>query len=497
MASQLNQLHFVLIPLMSPGHLIPMIDMARLLANHDMIVTIVTTPLNAVKFSSTIERAIDSGLKIQLLQLQFPTAKAGLPEGCENMDQLSSRNLIRNFFNAANMLQQPFEQVFETLQPRPCCIISGKNLPWTVNTARRFGIPRIFFDGMGCFAFSCTHKLEVSKVHTSVSSQFEPFVVPDLPHRIELTRAKLPESLNPGAPDLTDVRDNIRAVEVITDGIVVNTFEELETEYVKEYRKVKTDKVWCIGPVSACNKLELDKAERGEKGSIDDKEVLKWLDLWEPKSVVYACLGSICGLTAWQLVELGLGLEASNQPFIWVIRGGQKSEGLEKWIAEEGFEEKTKGRGLIIRGWAPQVLILSHSAIGCFLTHCGWNSTLEGVSAGVPIVTCPLFAEQFYNEKLVVEVLEIGVSVGVETAVTWGLEEKFGLVMKREQVKKAIDKVMDKGQEGEDRRKRARELGDMAKKAIEEDGSSYVNMEMFIQYVRHATNSMPFKTEVK
>ncbi|KAF2289823.1 hypothetical protein GH714_038828 [Hevea brasiliensis] len=467
---------------MSPGHLIPMIDMAKLLANHGLIVTVVTTPLNALKFTSTIERSNESGIKIHILQLQFPALEAGLPEGCESMDKLPSRNLIRNFFNAASMLQQQFEQVFETLQPRPSCLISGKNLPWTVETARKFGIPRIFFDGMGCFAFSCTHKLEVSKVHKSVS-KFEAFVVPDLPHRIELTRAKLPESLNPGSNDLTDVRDNIRASEVIADGIVVNTFEELEAEYVKEYKRVKGDNVWCIGPVSACNKLKLDKAERGDKASIDNTELSKWLDLWEPGSVIYACLGSICGLASWQLAELGLGLESSNQPFIWVIRDGEKSEGLEKWILEEGFQERIKERGLLIRGWSPQLLILSHPAIGAFLTHCGWNSTLEGVSAGLPIVACPLFAEQFFNEKLVVEVLGIGVSVGVEAAVTWGLEDKFGVVMKRDEVKKAIGIVMDKGKEGAERRKRARELGETAKRTIEEGGSSYMNMEMLIRYV--------------
>ncbi|XP_050226422.1 UDP-glycosyltransferase 73C3-like [Mercurialis annua] len=485
MASQLNQLHFVLIPLFSPGHLLPMIDMGKLLAIHGMIVTVVTTPLNAIKFRSSVEHSVPSDLKFQFLELRFPAVEAGLPEGCENMDQISSRNLIRNFYNASGMLQDQFEELFETLQPRPSCIIAGKNLSWTIKTAEKFRIPRLFFDGMGCFSFSCTHKLEVSKVHETVS-RFETFVVPDLPDRVELTRAKLPEILSRGSEDLRDVRENIRAIELTEIGIIVNTFEELETEYIKEYKKVKGDKVWCIGPVSACNKTELDRAERGEKASINESRLLKWLDLKEPGSVIYACLGSICGLTATQLVELGLGLESSNQPFIWVIRKGEKSEELEKWVWENEFENRIKEKGIIIRGWSPQLLILSHKSIGGFLTHCGWNSTLEGVSAGVPIIACPLFAEQFYNEKLVVEVLKIGVSVGVEAAVLWGLEDKFGLVMKREQVKYAIEKVVDKGKEGEDRRKRARELGKIARNAIEKGGSSYINMEMLIQYVRNA-----------
>lgn len=136
MASELNnQLHFVLIPLLSPGHLIPMVDMAKLLANHGIIITLVTTPLNALKFTSTIQRFNKSTPQIRLLQLHFPASEAGLPLGCENMENLPSRDLIRNFYNAESMLQDQFEQAFNTLQPRPNCIISGKNLPWTVKTA--------------------------------------------------------------------------------------------------------------------------------------------------------------------------------------------------------------------------------------------------------------------------------------------------------------------------------------------------------------------------
>ena len=480
----INQLHFVLIPLMSPGHLIPMIDMAKLLAQHGMFVTIVTTPLNAIRFNSMIERAVKSGLKIQLLTLNFPSLEAGLPEGCDNMDKLSERSLIKNFFEAASMLQQPFENSLQSLQPPASCLVSGKNLGWTVETCKKFKIPRIFFDGMGCFAFSCTNSLETSGVLKGVSSS-EPILVPGLAHRVSLTRVQLPENLNAVAADMTEVRNKMRAAEVVADGIVVNTFDELELEYVEEYKRVKGDKVWCIGPVSGCNKSELDKAERGEKiSSTDVDKCLEWLDTWEQGSVIYACLGSICGLKSRQLKELGLGLEASNRPFIWVVRGGEKSEGLERWIAEEGFEARTSERGLVIHGWSPQLMILSHPAIGGFLTHCGWNSTLEGIGAGVPLVTCPLFAEQFINEKLVVDVLGIGVSVGVEAAVTWGLEDKSGLVMKRENVKNAIDKVLDNGEEAEERRNKARELSEMAKKAIEEGGSSYQNMKMLIQYVK-------------
>ncbi|KAL4279690.1 hypothetical protein GQ457_03G003180 [Hibiscus cannabinus] len=107
-----------------------------------------------------------------------------------------------------------------------------------------------------------------------------------------------------------------------------------------------------------------------------------------------------------QILELAHGLQASNQPFIWVIRDVFKGEGT-GFLTE--FEEKMREskQGLIISGWAPQLLILDHGSVGGFMTHCGWNSTLEGVSCGVPIS-----AEQFFNEKLVTDMLKIGVRVG-------------------------------------------------------------------------------------
>ncbi|KAM3270814.1 hypothetical protein P3S67_029016 [Capsicum chacoense] len=137
--------------------------------------------------------------------------------------------------------------------------------------------------------------------------------------------------------------------------------------------------------------------------------------------------------------------------------------------------------GFLIKGWSPQILVLSHPSVGSFLTHCGWNSTLEGCCSGLPIITCPLFAEQFINEKLITQVLGTGVSVGVTAAVTWGMEEKSGLVMRHGDVKNAIEKIFGEGVEGEDRCRKAKEIGKMTNRALEEGGSSYLNIKALIQ----------------
>lgn len=135
---------------------------------------------------------------------------------------------------------------------------------------------------------------------------------------------------------------------------------------------------------------------------------LSWLETKSPRSVLYVCFGSLGRFTATQLREIARGLEASDRPFIWVMwNAGEPSN----WMPE-GFEDRVigSGKGLMVLGWAPQLLILNHEAVGGFVTHCGWNSCLEAITAGVPVVTWPLFADQFLNEKLLADVHRMGIN---------------------------------------------------------------------------------------
>ncbi|OMO89615.1 UDP-glucuronosyl/UDP-glucosyltransferase [Corchorus capsularis] len=483
MANQEERLHFVLFPFMAQGHMIPMVDMARLLAQQGMIITIVTTPLNAARFKTILDRAVKSGLSIRLLELQFPCLDSGLPEGCENFDMLPSLGQALNFFRAANKLQNPVEKLFEELRPRPSCIISDILLTYTLNIANQFQIPRVVFNGVGCFCLVCIYNLYLSKILDRIPSESQYFALPNMPHRVEFTKPQLPAILDDG--EMKAFCKHTVETDLASYGVVVNTFEELEPEYVKQYSNARGNKVWCIGPVSLCNKDALDKAERGSsKALVDEHRCLRWLDSQETASVIYACLGSLSNVIPSQLIELGLGLEASNQPFLWVMRGNGASEEVEKWILETGFEERTKGRGLVVRGWAPQVVILSHSAIGGFLTHCGWNSTIEAIAAGVPLITWPLFGDQFCNEKLVIQILQIGVRIGVEQPLSWGKEGKVGVLVNKEDVKRAIETLMEAGEEGEERRKRVKKLEEMAKMALEVGGSSHLNLIQLIQDIK-------------
>jgi len=468
--------------------MIPMMDIARLLAQRGVVVTIFTTPKNALRFNSVLSRAVSSGLQIRLLQLPFPAKEAGLPEGCENFDMVTSMDMINKMFRTVNMLQKSAEELFEALTPKPSCIISDFCIPWTAQLAEKYRIPRISFHGFSCFCLHCLHQVHTSGVRESITSKTEYFTIPGIPDKIQVTKEQLPGALS---YDSKEFGEQVRAADKKSYGVIINSFEELEKTYVRDYKKVRNDKVWCIGPVSLCNRDGLDKAERGKQASMNGHQCLKWLDLQQHKCVVYVCFGSLCNLIPSQLVELALALEDTKRPFVWVIREGSHFQELEEWISEEGFEERTKGRGLIIRGWAPQVMILSHYSIGGFLTHCGWNSTLEGISGGVPLVTWPLFGDQFLNEKLVRDVLKIGVSVGAEAPVMWGEEEKMGVMVKKDDIKRAIFMVMDEdGEEAKERRERVKKLCEMGKRAMENGGSSHVAITSLIKEIMQQSTSL-------
>ncbi|CAI0407740.1 unnamed protein product [Linum tenue] len=439
---------------MAQGHMIPMVDIAKLLASRpDVVVTIVTTPVNAARFKSPLDRAIDElRLPINVISLRLPCSEAGLPENCENVDLLPSITSLIDIYRAAALM----EPQVETL---------------------------ISFHGFSCFCLLCLRCVKLHGDEFEAMSKHEYFVLQGFPGGIEFTRAQLPMHCKNLASDSTKEGnlDDVSQAESDAYGFIVNTFEELEAEYLEELKVAKQGRVWCVGPVSLTNCFELDKLERGNSSVSHVDQCLRWLDDKEQNSVIYVCLGSICNLSSAQLMELALGLEASDKTFLWVVREIEKTKELFQWMEEEKFEERVSSKGMVIRGWAPQLMILCHRSIGGFMTHCGWNSSLEGISAGIPLVTWPLFGDQFCNEKLIVEVVKIGVKVGAWRPTYWNGNETEEVFVKREQVERAVRLVMDGGEEGEARRTRAKELAEMAKRAVGNGGSSHTNVTTLIE----------------
>lgn len=469
------RLHIFFLPLMAQGHTIPMIDIARLFAARGIKSSIISTPLNAPQFSDIIDNDRQSGLDIDVQIIPFPAVEAGLPEGCENMSMVTSREMMFSFFKALELMEQQVQKLLQEQQPG--CIVADTFFPWATDVANKHGIPRLVFPGPGNFSISVMEVIRLYAPQEKIATDSEIFVIPNLPDKIEITKSELPYK---GQPEnkipFFEIIKKWRESEIKSFGVLLNSFYELEPDYADYYKKNMERRRWNIGPVSAYDRNSMSKGKRGKKATIDENSCLNWLDSKKQDSVLYISFGSITQFSAAQLHEIALGLEASEIPFIWVVRGPENKD--TKQLLPDGFEERMEGTGFIIRHWAPQVLILDHPSVGGFMTHCGWNSTLEGISAGVPLITWPLFAEQFLNEKLVTQVLKTGITVG--NKVWGGWLEQQEVSVKKEEVKDAVNQLMGDGQEAKDMRKRARELGEKAKRSVEKGGSSYNDLSSVI-----------------
>ncbi|KAL8104094.1 UDP-glycosyltransferase 89B2-like [Apium graveolens] len=209
--------------------------------------------------------------------------------------------------------------------------------------------------------------------------------------------------------------------------MLINTCDELEHDFIK-YIATQTGKpVWGVGPLlpqeywKSAGSLILDGKVRsgGRKSNYTEEEVIQWLNGKPGKSVIYISFGSEVGPTNEEYQKLATALEGSDWSFIWVIQANSGKTGPLLGIQNDqeggfypyGLKQKVGDRGLIIQGWAPQLLILSHPSTGGFLSHCGWNSTVEAIGCGVPFLAWPIRGDQFHNAKLIVSHLKVGCKV--------------------------------------------------------------------------------------
>ncbi|GJN35887.1 hypothetical protein PR202_gb24702 [Eleusine coracana subsp. coracana] len=443
--------HFVLVPFMAQGHTIPMIDMAHLLVKHGALVSFITTPGNATRIESTIDRARELNLPIQFVPLKLCSATIGHPDGYESVDKVSDKEQLKRLIDAYGMLHEPLVSYLRAQSNPPSCIISDLCQPWTGDVARQLGIPRLMFNGFCAFSSLCRYIIHQEKVFENVSDDNELTVLPGFPHRIEVSKARSPGNFN--QPGFERFGEKILKEERRADGVVTNSFYELEPLYHEAYQKKIGKKVWSLGPMFLCNIDTSALTVRGDKPSIDERHCLQWLDSMKLGSVLYVSFGSMARTVLSQIEEIAYGLEASMSPFLWVIKSDDKHSDIDKLLAE-GFEDRIRGRGLIIQGWAPQAMILSHPSLG----------------------------EQFLNEKLILDTLKTGVSVGVQSITTRTMKAQEISIVNRDQIERAVLKLMGEEIDAEERRMRAVELKQKATQAIN-GGSSYNNVQDLVEYV--------------
>ncbi|TYI43450.1 hypothetical protein ES332_A01G170700v1 [Gossypium tomentosum] len=251
------------------------------------------------------------------------------------------------------------------------------------------------------------------------------------------------------------------------DWVLDNSFEDLEGKEAKGVSELWQAKL--IGPMVPSAYLdERIKGDRGYGSSLWkplSEECMEWLETKPSQSVVYISFGSMVSLTKEETEEIARGLEESNLHYLWIVRETEQKK-LPKW-----FLESNKEKGMVVT-WCNQLEMLAHPAVGCFVTHCGWNSTLEGLSLGVPMVGVPKWADQLTDAKFVEEIWGIGVRAK---------EDEEGVV-RREELIKCLKEVME-GERGKEIKSNANKWKELAKKAISEGGSFDECINKFVQHL--------------
>ncbi|KAJ3705907.1 hypothetical protein LUZ61_009612 [Rhynchospora tenuis] len=369
------------------------------------------------------------------------------------------------------------EQVLQ--QHKPDAVIADITFHWIAAIAADLKIPCLFFAPFSTFSMLVLNCFQKMRVCPGLLDHVTAFGLPGPEIRMPVLEL----------PSFVLEENNVQNVErhhkagLDAFGFVVNTCRGVELEYCDEFEKTQARRAYFVGPVSvSCTMNQRSIIERGGEG---ETSCLRWLDIKEKRSVIFVSFGSQCYFKSAQLHELAMGLEGSGQNFLWVVRGVDQSD---EWIPE-GWEERIANRGLVVRGWAPQLAILEHAAIGAFVTQCGWNSVLEATAAGVPMLTWPLASEQFINEKLIVDV--IGCAARLWEGGKKSTRETEKELVPRSVIAHAVSRFMEPEGEFSSVHGKAQELGAVAMSAMADGGSSVSDLSRLISDL---INAMENKT---
>ncbi|CAN6220948.1 unnamed protein product [Urochloa humidicola] len=452
--------HVVIFPFMAKGHTLPMLHFATALTAHhkDLHVTVLTTPAN---------RAFAAGRlppSVSLVELPFPSLPP-LPAGVESTDALPCPSLYPTFLRATALLREPFAAFLASLPSPPLAVVSDFFLGFTRAAAADAGARRVVFHGMSCFSMAVCKALIVNPEAAAAGGGGAPFHVPGMPEHVEITADEVPDALVKFAdaedPVTRFLIDDVGFSDVLSWGVLVNSFAALDEAYVaslESFYKLGA-RAWLVGPLflAAGDASELEAAEDEKHG--DPECCLAWLDDKAAGSVVYVSFGTQAHVSDAQLDEIAHGLVQSGHRFLWAVRSDTWSP-----PADVG-----PNNGRVVRGWVPQRRVLAHEAVGGFVSHCGWNSAMECLAAGKPILAWPMIAEQHLNARHVADV----VGTGVRVRTTAGTMEVAGDVVGRAEVEEKVRALMDAGGEARRRmRERAAWAQRAAMAAVSEGGAS-------------------------
>ncbi|CAL4910871.1 unnamed protein product [Urochloa decumbens] len=439
------------------GHLIPFAELARrLVSDHGLAATLLfasATSQPSEQYLAVAAAAVQDG--IDLVALPAPPAAAALPPSASARER--AEHAVASNVPRVRELARALRAAALVVDMVAAAAARG--------VAAEIGVPFYMFFTSPWMTLSLL--LRLPKIDAGGGGEYRDAAEPiRLPGCVPIHAHELPASMLADRSSDTYAGFLAMARDIgVVDGILVNTSGEIEPTV----RDGGMDGLEELPPVHPVGPLVWTRPVGVDR----DHECMRWLEQQPRGSVVYVSFGSGGTLTWQQTAELALGLELSQCRFVWAVKrphqsstigaffGTQKGGDISLDFLPDGFIERTRGMGFMTQSWAPQTTILGHPSVGCFVTHCGWNSILECVTNGMPMIAWPLYAEQNMNAAM----LEVQVEVAVRAKVG---HDRF---ISKEEVASAIQRVMV-GEEAERMRRRASELKDKLVHALSKDGCS-------------------------
>ncbi|PIA63036.1 hypothetical protein AQUCO_00200812v1 [Aquilegia coerulea] len=448
--------HLLVVPYPAQGHVMPLMELSHNLVDRGFKITFVNTESIHNRVVASMSNSGD--IYEDFIHL------VSLPDGLEaEEDRNDLGKLSRSIIDVMpGPLEELIKKINETNngEDRITCVIADQNQGWVLEVANKMSIKRaVVWPASAAALAAILHipKLIEEGILDEDGIPIENQMIhlsPTMPamntaHFVWLCMGDL--AMQKAIFKLLII--NTPTIK-FADYLLCNSCDELEPSAFTLIPNLKH-----IGPLFASSRLAQLWPE--------DSTCLSWLDQQPARSVIYVAFGSFTVMDKQQFGELALGLEQSGQPFLWVVRPDLTGDHTD--VYPDGFEERVRSRGRMV-GWAPQREVLAHPSVACFLTHCGWNSTMEGLTVGVPLLCWPYFADQMLNKSYICDIWKIG--LGLDT-------NENGLISKEEIKTKVLGLLADEGI-----KENALKWKEIAKNSVSDGGTSSRNFDDFAEAIK-------------
>ncbi|VFQ85543.1 unnamed protein product [Cuscuta campestris] len=477
--SEVPKPHAVCVPYPAQGHINPMLKLAKVLHHRGFHITFVHSEFNHRRLLRS--RGPDSlrgspSFRFETIPDGLPPSDADATQDIPSLCRSTSTACLLPFMELLTKLNKDSAAASSDAPPPVSCIVSDGVMSFTVAAAEQLGVPEVlFWTPSACGFLGYMHYSKLVDLGYTPLKDESCLTNGHLETKLDCVEGMkgirlrdLPSFVRTTDPNDFMVKYFLEETERAkkASAIVINTFDALEHEALASLRSMLPP-IYDVGPLQLLLENEEDDGVKTLASNLwkEDATCLDWLGTKRPNSVVYINFGSITVMTTEELVEFAWGLANSDEPFLWVIRPDLVTgEGA---MLPPEFVEETKDRGML-SSWCPQEQVLAHPAVGGFLTHSGWNSTLESICNGVPMLCWPFFADQPTNCRF--------------SCVEWGVGMEIDGDVKREVVEGMVRELME-GEKGEEMRRKAMEWKKLAQDAGAA-GSSYKSIDKFIKHLK-------------